>query len=137
MYIDELDDMINKCNNTYHRTVKIKPVDVKSSTYIKSSKEVNHQGPKFKIGGIIRISQYKNIFPKAMFLIGLKKFFVTKKVKNTVSWTCVISDLKGEKIVGMFYSKELQKQIKKCLKGDKLYVKWKGILLTAGLIKKT
>ena len=75
VYIDELDDMINKCNNTYHRTVKIKPVDVKSSTYIKSSKEVNHQGPKFKIGGIIRISQYKNIFSKAMFLIGLKKFF--------------------------------------------------------------
>ena len=119
MYIDELDDMINKCNNTYYRTVKIKPVDVKSSTYIKSSKEVNHQGPKFKIGGIIRISQYKNIFAKAMFLIGLKKFFGTKKVKNTVPWTYVISDLKGEEIVGMFYPKELQKQIKKCLKSKK------------------
>ena len=75
VYIDELDDMINKCNKTYHRTVKIKPVDVKLSTYINSSKEVNDQGPKFKIGGIVRIFQYKNIFPKAMFLIGLKKFF--------------------------------------------------------------
>ena len=67
--------MIYKCNNTYHRTVKIKPVDVKLSAYINSNKDVNDQGPKFKIGGIVRISQYKNIFPKAMFLIGLKKFF--------------------------------------------------------------
>ena len=56
------------------------------------------------------------------------------KVKNTVPWTYVISDLKGEKVVGTFYKKELQKTnqkefvIEKVIKrkGDKLYVKWKG-----------
>ena len=37
-YIDKLDDKVNKCNNTYHRTLKIKPVDVKPSTYINSNK---------------------------------------------------------------------------------------------------
>ena len=57
-----------------------------------------------------------------------------KKVKNTVPWTCVVSDLKGEEIVGTFYENELQKinqkdfRVEKVIKrkGDKLYVKWKG-----------
>ena len=58
--------------------------------------------------------------------------FVIKKIKNTVSWTYVISDLKGEEIVRTFYEKELQKsnefRVKKVInrKVDKLYVKWKG-----------
>ena len=41
VYIDKLDDIVNKYNNTYHSTIKMKPVDVKSSTYIDSSKEIN------------------------------------------------------------------------------------------------
>ena len=58
--------------------------------------------------------------------------FVIKKIKNTVSWTYVISDLKGEEIVRTFYQKELQKskefRVEKVIKRkvDKLYVKWKG-----------
>ena len=57
--IDKLDDIVYKCN-TYHRTIKIKPVDVKSNTYINYSKEINAKDLKFKIGGIVRISKYKN-----------------------------------------------------------------------------
>ena len=38
VYIDQLDDIVNKCNNTYHRTNKMKPVDVKPSTYVDSKK---------------------------------------------------------------------------------------------------
>ena len=57
MYIDKLDDIVNKCNNTYHKTIKMKSVDVKSNTYINSSKEINDKDPKFKIGDIVRISQ--------------------------------------------------------------------------------
>ena len=56
MYIDKLDDRVNKYNNTYHGTIKMKPVDVTSSTYIGSSRETNDKGPKFKIGDIVRIS---------------------------------------------------------------------------------
>ena len=64
VYIDKLDDIINKYDNTYQITIKIKPVDVKSNTYINSTKEINDKDPKFTIGDIVRISKYKNIFAK-------------------------------------------------------------------------
>ena len=64
VYIDKLDDIVNEYNNTYHRTIKMKLVDVKLSTYIDSSKESNDKDPKFKIHDIVRISKYKTIFAK-------------------------------------------------------------------------
>ena len=109
MYIDKLDNIVNKYNNTYHSTIKMKPVDVKSSTYIGSSKEINNKDPKFRISDICRISKNKNIFAKGYVPNWSEKVFLIKKVKNTVPWTYVISDLKGEEIVGTFYEKELQK----------------------------
>ena len=108
VYIDKLDDTVNKCNNTY-RTIKMKPVDIKQSTYIDSSKEINDEDPKFKIGHIVRVSKYKNIFAKDYVPNWPEKGFVIKKVKNTVSWTYVVSDRKDEEIVGTFCKKELQK----------------------------
>ena len=87
----------------------MKPVDVKSNTYINSSKEINDKGPKYKIGDIVRISKYKNIFVKGYVPNQSKKVFMIKKVKNTVLWRYVISHLKGKEILGMFYGKELQK----------------------------
>ena len=64
VYIDKLDDTVNKYSNTYHRATKVKPVDVKSNTYINSGKEVNNKDPKFKVGDNVRISKYENIFAK-------------------------------------------------------------------------
>ena len=62
VYIDKLYDIVNKYNNTYHSTIKMKPAYVKSSTCIDSSKEINEKDAKFKIGDAVRISKYKNIF---------------------------------------------------------------------------
>ena len=117
----------------------MKPVDEKSSTYINFSKEVNNKDAKFKIGDIVRISRYKNIFAKDYFPNWSEENFVIKKFKNTAPWTCTISDINGEEIVGTFYEKELQTNKKKNKskrvfrvekvikrKGDKLYVKLKG-----------
>ena len=64
LYIDKLDDIVNKCNNTYHRTIKMKPVDDKDNAHIDFSKQVNDDGSKFKVGNYVRISKYKNIFAK-------------------------------------------------------------------------
>ena len=55
VYIDKLDDIVNEYNNTYHRTIKMKPIEVKDNTYIDSSKEVNDKDPKFKVGDHVRI----------------------------------------------------------------------------------
>ena len=64
VYIDKIDDIVSEYNNTYHRTIKMKPVDVKDNTYVDSKKEVNGKDPKFKVGDRVRISKYKNIFVK-------------------------------------------------------------------------
>ena len=64
VYTDKLDDIVNKYNNIYYRTIKMKPVDVKLRKYIDSNKENNKEGSKFKVGDNVRISQYKNIFAK-------------------------------------------------------------------------
>ena len=88
VYIDALVNIVNKYNNTFHSTIKMKPVDVKSSIYIGSSKEINNKDPKFKIGDIVRITKYKNIFGKGYVPNWSEEVFVIKKVKNTVPWTC-------------------------------------------------
>ena len=64
--IDKLDDVVHKCNNTKHRTIKMKASDVKDNTYIDCGKEVNDNDPKFKVGDHVRISKFllKNIFAK-------------------------------------------------------------------------
>ena len=64
VYIDKLDYIVKKYNNTYHASIKMKPVDVKDNTYIDSKKEFNDKNPKFKVGDHVRISKYKNIFAK-------------------------------------------------------------------------
>ena len=88
----------------------MKPVDVKSSTYINSSKEINDEDPKFKIGDIAGISKYKNIFAKVYTANWSEEVFVIKKVKNDKPWTYVINDLNGKEIVGNFYEKEFKKR---------------------------
>ena len=135
MYIDKLANIANEYNNTYHRTIKMKPGDVEdNNTYIDFEKEVNDKEDlTFKVGDHIRISKYKNIFANG-YTPNWSEVFIIKKVKNTVPWTYIINDLKGEEIIGTFYEKKLQKtnqkefRIEKILKrkGDKLYVKWKG-----------
>ena len=132
MYINKLDDIINEYNNTYHTTIKMKPIDVKDNTYINTDKEINNKDPKFKVGDRVRISKYKNTFAKGYTPNWSEEIFVIKKVKNTFPWTYVINDLNGEEITGTFYEKELQKtnqeefRIEKVIKrkGNKIYVKY-------------
>ena len=96
--IDKLDDIVNNYNNTYHGTIKMKPVDVKWSTYTDFNKNNYNKNPKFKIVDHIRISKYKNIFGKSYLANWSEELFVTTKVKNIVPWTYVIRDLNGKDI---------------------------------------
>ena len=63
MYTDKLDDF-HEYNNTYHTTIKMKPEDVKSSTYIDFNVESIDKNPKREAGDHVRISKHKNIFAK-------------------------------------------------------------------------
>ena len=83
MYIDKLNDIVNKYNNTYHRTIKMKPIDVKDNTYINIDKDVNNKDPKFKVGDHIGISKYKNIFAKDYTPNWSEEIFVIKGIKET------------------------------------------------------
>ena len=133
VYFDVLDDIVDEYNNTYHKTIKMKPVDVESDSFSEYNEKSNEKDPKFKVSDHIRISKFKNVFTKGCTPNWSEEIFIIKKIKNTVPWTYIISDLNGEEIVGSFYEKELQKtnqkefRIEKVIKrkGNKLYVKWK------------
>ena len=105
VYIDKLDDIEHKNNNKKHRTIIMKPIDVKNNIHIDFGKEVNDNDPKFKVGDHVRISKYKNIFAKDYTPNWSEEVFVIKKIKSTVPWTYVINDLNGEEIIGTFYEK--------------------------------
>ena len=134
VYIDKLDDIVDEYNNTYHRTIKMKPVDVKNNTYIDFKNEVTDKDPKFKVGDHVRIFRYKHIFDKGYTPNWSEEVFAISKIKNRVPWTNVINDLNGKEIIETFYEKELQQTNQKEWrtekvterKGDELYVKWKG-----------
>ena len=86
-------------NNTYHRAINMKPVDVKDNTYFDFKKEVNVKDPKFNVGDHVRISKYKNTFARGYTPNWSEEGFVISKIKNTVSWTYVINDLNREDII--------------------------------------
>ena len=87
----------------------MKSVDVKSSTYIDFDKKNNKEGPKFKVVDNIRILKYEITFVKDYVANCSEEVLVIKKVKNTVPWKYVISDVNHEEIARTFYEKELQK----------------------------
>ena len=134
VYVDVFDDIVNKYNDTVHRTIKMKSIDVTDDSFAEYIEQSNKEDPKFKVGDHVRISKYKNIFAKGYAPNWSEEVFVINKINLTVSWTYAISDLNGEEITGSFYEKELQKTNQKEFrienvvkkKGDKLCGKWKG-----------
>ena len=112
-----LDDIVNKYNNTVHRTIKMKPIDVTSDSYVEYNEDSNEKDCKFKVGDRVRVSKKK----KKMSVKGYtqkwsEEIFLNSTIKSTVPCTYAYS----EPSVRSFYEKVIKG------KGDKLYVKWKG-----------
>ena len=105
-YFDVLNDIVDKYNNTYHRTIKIKLINIKSDSNAEYNVDSNEKDPKFNVCDYVRTSKYKNIFAKGYARNWLEEVFVISKIKITVSWTY---DSNGEEIARSFYEKELQK----------------------------
>ena len=84
VYFDVLNDIVDKYNNTYHKTIKMKPIDVGDDSFAKYHEESNEKDPKFKVNDHVRISKYKNIFAKGYAPNWSEEIFVIKKIKNTL-----------------------------------------------------
>ena len=103
VYFDVLDDIVNKYNNTVHKTIKMTPIDVTDDPHAEYNEDFNKKDSKFKVGDHVRISKYKNIFAKGYTPNWSEEVFVVSKIKNTVPWTYVNNDLNGEEITESFY----------------------------------
>ena len=114
-YFDVLDDIVDKYNNTVHRTIKMKPIDVADDSYAEYNEDFNKKDPKFKVGDHVRISKYKNIFAKGYTPNWSEEVFVVSKNKNRFPWTYVVSDLNGEEITGSFMKKNCKNLVKENL----------------------
>ena len=147
-YIDILDQLVDKYNNTYHRSIGCTPTvarqlssyqHVFNNLYAKKVEARKQHAPKFQLGDQVRIFKKKKTFEKGFTPNWTEELFTISSVKNTKPPTYTIQDMRGEKIQGSFYEAELQKseltvfRIEKVLKkrttkdGDKeAYVRWKG-----------
>ena len=84
VYFDVLDDIVDEHNNTYHKTIKMKPVDVGDDFFaeyngIAFNEESNEKDPKFKVGDHVRISKFKNVFAKDYTPNWSEEIFIVKK----------------------------------------------------------
>ena len=128
VYIDKLDDIVGEYNNTYHKTIKMKPVDVKDNTYIDFKKDVNDKDPKFKVGDHVRISKYKHIFANGYTPNWSEEVLLLVKLKIQFHGHMLLLISMVKKLLEHFMKKNYKRQefnIEKVIKrkGDKLYVK--------------
>ena len=85
IYFDVLNDIVDEYNNTYHKSIKMNPIDVKRDSFAEYNEKSNEKDPKFKVGHHVRISKYKNIFAKGYAPNWSEEIFVVKKVKKYCS----------------------------------------------------
>ena len=104
VYFDVLDDVVNNCNKTFHRTIKIKPVYVLPDSYAEYNVDSTKKNPKFKIDDHVKkFKIQKNIFAKGHTSNWSEEVFVISKIPNKIPWTNVISDLNVVEVVVTSY----------------------------------
>ena len=113
VYVDKLDDIVGEYNNTYHRTINMKHVDVKNNAYIDFKKEIYDKDPKFKVGDRVRISKYKNFFLKDTYQIGLKKTLLLVKLKIQFHGKILLMISMVKKLLEHFMKKNYKRLINK------------------------
>ena len=116
VYINKLDDIVDKYNSTYHRIIKIKmkPVDVKSNTYIDSSK-LMIKILNLKLALLLEYQNMKTFLQKVTLQIGLKKILWLKKLKILCRGPLLLMILMEKKLAEFFTKKNCRKQIKRSL----------------------
>ena len=142
IWIKDLNKLVKEYNNSYHRTIKMKPVDAskKSNENIVRKNynfEIITNKKKFKIGDKVRISLLKNTFEKGYTSNWSEQIYIIDDIKSSNVHYYYLKDLNGKKLDGTFYQEELLKTnindndfyvIEKIIKkvGNKYLVKWRG-----------
>lgn len=140
-WIKMLPKLIDQYNNTFHRTIKMKPIDVNRSVErellntVYTPRIAWKLKSKFKIGDHVRISKYKHTFYKGYTPNWTTEIFRIRKIQHTNPITYLLIDFYGQDINGSFYKEELQLVgdsklylVEKIIKsrGDEVFVKWLG-----------
>lgn len=146
-WVSILPDIIKSYNNTKHRTIGMKPKDVKLKHVKDILKKINtvkkpkvktlRRKPKvkFNLGDSIRISKAKRVFKKAYLPNWTNEVFKIYAIKPTRPVTYILQDHKGEILKGGFYAEEISKSktgnvylVEKILKrkGNQILVRWAG-----------
>ena len=143
MIDSDLDKLVNEHNNSYHRSIKMKPINasLKSNENIVRNNLFNFKNtnkkPKFSINDKVRVSLLKNTFEKSYTSNWSEEIFIIDDIKTSNVHYYFLKNLQGEKIDGMFYEQELLKTnmkendlyiIEKIIRKNKnkYLVKWRG-----------
>ena len=110
---------MNKCSNTDHRIIKMKPVDEQPSTCIDFDTENDNEYSYFKVCDHVRIPKYKNSFGKVIFQIGQKECLQLKKLNVLFPGHMLLAILAMKKLLECLMKKIFKKQIKKSLEFKK------------------
>ena len=141
IWINDLNKLTNEYNNSYHRSIKMKPINASKKSNENNVRnnlynfKYTNKKPKFTIGDRVRVSLLKNTFEKSYTSNWSQEIFIIDNIKTSNVHYYFLKDLQGEKIDGMFYEQELLKTkqndlyiIEKIIKkvGNKYLVKWKN-----------
>ena len=113
--VNVLDDIVNKYNNTVHKAIKMKPIDVTSYSYAEYNEDSNKRNSKFKVGDHVIMSKYKNFFAKGYAPNWSEQTFVIKKLKTLYHVHTLLMILMMKKLLDVFMKKNCRKLIKKNL----------------------
>ena len=143
IWINDLDKLVEKYNNSYHRSIKMKPIDasnkineniVRNNLY---NFKITNKKPKFNVGDRVRVSLLKNAFENSYTSNWSEEIFIIDNIKTSNGHYYFLKDLSGEKLQGSFYQEELLKTnmeendlyiIEKIISKnkDRYLVKWKN-----------
>ena len=141
-YIVVLPSIVEKYNNTYHRSIKLRPSDARNPANYQHVRNALYDTlnarkatlPKFHIGDKARITRKKGTFEKRFTPNWTEEMFTISSVKATKPPTYTIKDTLGEPVKKTFYEQELQLSVQEIFriervlrkKKNQVYVKWKG-----------
>ena len=115
IYSDVLDDIVDKYNNTVHRTIKMKPINVTGDSYAEYNKIANKKDPKFKVGDHVKFLNIKTFFLKDVLQIGQKMFLLLVKLKIQFLGLMLLVVWMLKKLLEVFMKTNCKKLIQKNL----------------------